>query len=161
MYTHLALPCFSGLGSTVSGWNELVDAAALALNQLGTNHATNWAAQMQKAAPVTRYVKLLRRRVTLRMELLCGPTWFTVVSPTSSGNIGVGEGSVTRILARSRAKRTMLWRRGCEIEYTFIYIQCGVTNLGKLVYNYNNCWIYGGYATPVKWVKLKQHTKQG
>eukprot|EP00435_Cladocopium_sp_Y103_P050345 s671_g15.t1 len=35
-----------------SGWNELVDAAALALNQLGKSHAANWAAQMQKAAPV-------------------------------------------------------------------------------------------------------------
>eukprot|EP00438_Fugacium_kawagutii_P000846 Skav222057 [mRNA] locus=scaffold707:9847:14953:- [translate_table: standard] len=34
------------------GWNELVDAAAMALDQLGKSHATNWANQMKKAAPV-------------------------------------------------------------------------------------------------------------
>eukprot|EP00435_Cladocopium_sp_Y103_P035932 s1454_g9.t1 len=43
------------------GWNELVDAAAMALDQLGKSHATNWANQMKKAAPVTRRGRPLGR----------------------------------------------------------------------------------------------------
>lgn len=35
-----------------TSWNELVDSAALALDQLGKSHATTWATQMKKAAPV-------------------------------------------------------------------------------------------------------------
>ena len=37
------------------GWNELVDSAALALDQLGKSHATTWATQMKKAAPAPRF----------------------------------------------------------------------------------------------------------
>lgn len=36
-----------------NSWNELVDAAAFALDQLGKSHTTNWAKQMKKAAHVT------------------------------------------------------------------------------------------------------------
>ena len=56
------------VASITAGWNELVDAAALALDQLGKSHATNWANHMKKAAPVTGHG--MRENTTGKQETI-------------------------------------------------------------------------------------------